>query len=112
MSSSRDNRTVFVHSLAPAVTEALLWELTLQIGPVVRVALPVDDAGKTKGFGFVEFRSEATALAACYVLSGVALFGQRIGLRPAAADRQEWEAALEDLLPEASQEFPVLSVGG
>mmetsp|Transcript_51960 Transcript_51960/g.123775 ORF Transcript_51960/g.123775 Transcript_51960/m.123775 type:complete len:230 (-) Transcript_51960:99-788(-) len=55
---ARDSsKSVFVASLANEVTESLLYELFVQIGPVERVTLPLNDADPPthKGFGFVQF---------------------------------------------------------
>ncbi|KAJ3139113.1 Splicing factor 3B subunit 4 [Physocladia obscura] len=54
--------TVYVGNLDEAVTEALLWELMLQAGPVVNVHLPKDRVTQShQGFGFAEYTSEDDA---------------------------------------------------
>ena len=54
--------TVFVGDLDPQVTEALLWELMLQVGPVINTHIPKDKlSGAHSGFGFVEFVNEEAA---------------------------------------------------
>ena len=54
--------TCFCGNLDEAVTEELLWELMLQVGPVASVFMPKDKVlGTHQGFGFVEFRTEQDA---------------------------------------------------
>lgn len=54
--------TVWVGDLDTQVSEALLWELMLQAGPVVNVHIPKDKvSGAHSGFGFVEFFGEEDA---------------------------------------------------
>lgn len=54
--------TVFVGKLEEEVDEELLWELFIQVGPVVSVHMPKDKVlNKHQGYAFVEFRSEEDA---------------------------------------------------
>ena len=52
--------TCYCGNLDLKVTEELLWELMLQVGPIESVYIPKDKVtGAHQGFGFVEFRGEA-----------------------------------------------------
>jgi RNA recognition motif. (a.k.a. RRM, RBD, or RNP domain) len=52
---NQDN-TIYVGNIDERVTEPLLWELFLQVCPVVNVHLPKDRVTQQhQGFGFVEF---------------------------------------------------------
>jgi len=71
--------TVFVGSLSDEVDEELLYELMVQVGPIVSVSMPKDSVkGGHRGYGFVEFQTELDAEYACKVLSMVRLFGRPI----------------------------------
>ncbi len=51
--------TCYVGDLDGQVTESLLWEMMVQVGPVVNVHIPKDKLTQAHmGFGFVEFRAE------------------------------------------------------
>ena len=64
--------TVYVGELDTQVDEELLWELFLQVGPVVYVHIPKDRVtNQHSGFGFVEFKNEVDADYASKVLGGV-----------------------------------------
>eukprot|EP00948_MAST-09A_sp_MAST-9A-sp1_P002003 g2003.t1 len=86
MSASIEQRnreaTCYVGNLDERVTEALLWELFLQVGPVVNCNIPTDKVtGRSQGFGFVEFRSVTDAEYACRVLRMVVVFGRPLKVR-------------------------------
>lgn len=71
--------TLFVSELAPEVTDALLWELFVQAGPLRSVYLPRDKIqGRHHGYGFVEYQSVRDADYAVRVMQGVRLFGQQL----------------------------------
>jgi RNA recognition motif-containing protein len=58
---NQDN-TIYVGNIDERVTEPLLWELFLQVCPVVNVHLPKDRITQQhQGFGFVEFLSSEDA---------------------------------------------------
>jgi len=84
MASAQDrNRdaTVYVGNLDDRATDALIWELFLQAGPVgtfigsgfnevVSVSMPKDRVLQShQGFGFVEFATEADADYACQIMN-------------------------------------------
>jgi splicing factor 3B subunit 4 len=81
--------TVFVGDMEQSVDEALLWELMIQVGPVVSVYIPRDKLTKDHNrFGFVEFQSEADVDYACKVMNGVPLYNQPIRVNRSGRDRK------------------------
>jgi splicing factor 3B subunit 4 len=81
--------TVYAGNLDPSVTEELVWELFLQVGPVVNVYLPKDRvAGAHQGYGFVEFRGEEDADYAVKVLNMIKLCGKPLRVSKSAQDRK------------------------
>lgn len=69
--------TVYVGNLEDRVTDALLWELMLQAGPVVNVHLPKDRVTQLhQGYGFVEFMTEEDADYAIKIMNMVKLYGK------------------------------------
>lgn len=71
--------TLFVGELAPEVTDALLWELFVQAGPLRSVYVPRDKIqGRHHGYGFVEYQCVRDADYAVRVMQGVRLYGQQL----------------------------------
>jgi splicing factor 3B subunit 4 len=71
--------TLYVGDLSDHVTEDLLLELFIQVGPVVHVNIPRDRVtNRASGYGFVEFRTEEDARYASTIMDGVRLFGTPI----------------------------------
>jgi len=71
--------TLYVGDLDVRVNEAILWELMLQVGPVVSVYIPRDKLTRDhSGYGFVEFQAERDAEYAMKIMTGVRLFGRPI----------------------------------
>lgn len=66
------------------MTEAILWELFVNAGPVTTVNMPKDRiTGTHQGFGFIEFMSEEDADYAIKIMNMIKLFGKPIkGLWP------------------------------
>ena len=84
--------TCYIGDLDTQVTEALLWELCVQCGPVVNVHVPKDKLTQMHmGFGFVEFKGEEDAQYAIKVLNMVKMFGKPIRVNQAARDQQVLE---------------------
>jgi splicing factor 3B subunit 4 len=80
--------TCYVGDLDTKVSEALLWELCLQAGPVVSVHIPKDKLTQQHmGFGFVEFKADVDAEYAIKVLNMIKLFGKPIRVNAAAKER-------------------------
>lgn len=76
------NASLYVGNLDPQVTEPLLYELFIQVGPVRLLNLPKDRVLRThQGFGFVEFDTAQDAEYALSVLSGVRLFGKTLKMK-------------------------------
>lgn len=74
--------TLYIGNLDAQVTEALLYELFIQVGPVKLLNLPKDRVLRThQGFGFVEFRTIEDAEYALNVLRGVRLFGKTLKMK-------------------------------
>lgn len=77
--------TVYVGNLDPKVHEELLWELFIQVGPVVNVHIPRDKASNEhQGFGFIEFRGEEDADYAIKIMHMIKLYGKPIKVNKAS----------------------------
>jgi len=77
--------TIYVGDLDQQVSEALLWEIMLQAGPVVNVHIPKDKlSGVHSGYGFVEFHAEEDADYALKVMNMLKLFGKPIKVNKAS----------------------------
>lgn len=71
--------TIYVGNIDEKVHDEVLWELMLQVGPVVNVHIPKDKISqKHAGYGFVEFRTEDDAEYAIKVMNMVKLYGKPI----------------------------------
>ena len=71
-------------------TDALVWELMVQAGPVVNVHLPKDRVTQShQGFGFVEFNGEVDADYAAKIMNGIRLYGKPLRVNKASADKQK-----------------------
>ncbi|XP_055710430.1 RNA-binding protein 7 [Phlebotomus papatasi] len=79
-------RTLFCGNLSDKVTEELLYELFLQAGPIDEVRIP-----KSRSFGFVTYRHEATIEYALNLYAGVRLFGRelKVSLKTQTQDRDQ-----------------------
>ncbi|KAJ3311470.1 Splicing factor 3B subunit 4 [Blyttiomyces sp. JEL0837] len=92
MSKAEDRNqlcTCYVGNLDEQVTEALLWELMLQAGPVVNVNLPKDRVTQShQGFGFVEYVTEEDADYAIKIMNMIKLYGKPIRVNKATADKK------------------------
>ncbi|BGP46233.1 Spliceosome-associated protein 49 [Rhodotorula kratochvilovae] len=91
---SREDRnsaaTVYIGNLDERVTDALVWELMLQAGPVANVHLPKDRISMThQGYGFCEFLTEEDADYACKIMNQIKLFGKPIRVNMASSDRKQ-----------------------
>jgi splicing factor 3B subunit 4 len=71
--------TLYIGDLSSHVTEELLLELFIQVGPVVHLNIPRDRVtNRANGYGFVEFRTEEDARYASTIMDGIRLFGTPI----------------------------------
>lgn len=77
-------------NLDDRASDALVWELMLQAGPVVNVHLPKDRVTMThQGYGFTEFQTEADAEYACKIMNGIKLYGKPLKVNKASSDRKQ-----------------------
>jgi splicing factor 3B subunit 4 len=84
--------TCYVGNLDEKVHEELLWELMLQVGPVINVHMPKDKVtGKLLGYGFVEYRSEEDADYAIKTLNMIKLYNKPIKVNKASQDKKQME---------------------
>lgn len=84
--------TLYVGNLDERATDALVWELMLQAGPVINVHLPKDRVTQQhQGFGFVEFGSEDDADYAVKIMNQIRLWGKPIRVNKASADKRNGE---------------------
>lgn len=82
--------TCYVGNLDERVQEELLWEMMLQVGPVVNVFMPKDKiSGKYLGYGFVEYRSEDDADYAIKVMNMIKVYNKPIKVNKASADKKQ-----------------------
>ncbi|KAI5924263.1 hypothetical protein F4810DRAFT_664526 [Camillea tinctor] len=82
--------TVYVGNIDERATDALIWELMVQAGPVVNVHLPKDRVTQShQGFGFVEFNGEIDADYAAKIMNGIRLYGKALRVNKASADKQK-----------------------
>ncbi|KAH9842368.1 uncharacterized protein C8Q71DRAFT_827061 [Rhodofomes roseus] len=94
MSRPQDDRnqeaTVYLGNLDERCTDALIWELMLQAGPVVNVHLPKDRISMThQGYGFCEFLTEEDAEYACKIMNQIKLWGKPIRVNKASSDKKQ-----------------------
>lgn len=74
--------SLYVGNLDPQVTEPLLYELFVQVGPIKLLHLPKDRILRAhQGFGFVEFRTVQDADYALDILRGIRLFGRTLKMK-------------------------------
>ncbi|BGP14063.1 hypothetical protein JCM10213_002358 [Rhodosporidiobolus nylandii] len=82
--------TVYIGNLDERASDALVWELMLQAGPVANVHLPKDRISMThQGYGFCEFLTEEDAEYACKIMNQIKLFGKPIRVNKASSDRKQ-----------------------
>jgi RNA recognition motif-containing protein len=82
------SKRLYVGNLAYGVNEQKLEELFSQWG-ATGVTLPMDDGGRSKGFGFVDIPDDAQASAAIQAMDGKDVEGRTINVSEARprADR-------------------------
>ncbi|KAJ2854249.1 Spliceosome-associated protein 49, partial [Coemansia erecta] len=69
--------TIYIGNLDDRVTDELVWELMVQVGPVVNVHLPKDRVTQSaQGYGFCEFQSAEDCDYAVKVMNMVKLYGK------------------------------------
>ncbi|CAL1704697.1 unnamed protein product [Somion occarium] len=82
---------IYVKNLDPEVTQDEFLELFTQFGPVTSAVVQVDDEGKSKGFGFVNFEHHEGAQKAVDTLHDSELKGRKLFVTRAQkkAEREE-----------------------
>ncbi|XP_066992138.1 splicing factor 3B subunit 4 [Anabrus simplex] len=81
--------TIYVGGLDEKVSEALMWELFVQSGPVVNVHMPKDRVTQMhQGYGFVEFMGEEDADYAIKIMNMIKLYGKPIRVNKASAHQK------------------------
>ncbi|MFH4984254.1 hypothetical protein AB6A40_010963 [Gnathostoma spinigerum] len=84
--------TIYVGGLDEKVTDAVLWELFVQSGPVVSVNMPKDRVTSShQGFGFVEFMGEEDADYAIKIMNMIKLYGKPIKVNKASAHEKNMD---------------------
>lgn len=84
--------TLYIGNLDERCTDALVWELMLQAGPVINVHLPKDRVTQShQGYGFVEFGSEDDADYAAQIMNQIRVWGKPIRVNKASADKRGGE---------------------
>jgi peptidyl-prolyl isomerase E (cyclophilin E) len=58
MSVTNPKTTLFVGGLLPSVTEELLHNAFIPFGDIIKIQIPLTEAGQVRGFAFVEFESK------------------------------------------------------
>jgi splicing factor 3B subunit 4 len=86
--------TLYVGNLDDNVTDALLYELFLQVAPIRRVYIPKDRIHKThQGYGFVELKSLRDLEYVEKVMPGVKLFNRTLKINKVNPNKDETTAA-------------------
>ena len=87
---------VWIGQLAEEVTDAVLYELCLQAGPIKSVHLPRDKVTlKHQGFGFCEYMTMQDLEYAIKIFSGIKLYGKAISLKKAVESKSEFFAGAQ-----------------
>lgn len=102
--------TLYVGNLDEKVTEAILWELMIQAGPVAHAHIPRDRVTQQhQGYGFVEFQSEEDAEYAMKILTGIRLYGKPLRLNKSSADKKSLDVGanlfIGNLAPDADEKL-------
>ncbi len=116
--------SLFVGGLSEEVTLDVLRAAFIPFGNLKDAQLPLDAAGKARGFGFVEFEEEADAIAAIDNMEGAELFGRTIRVNVARggggggmgravwSEAQEWFKKLGEVDGEKKEEEEQEGDGG
>ncbi len=68
---------LFVKNLAPSIDNIHLHAMFTSFGTILSCKV-AEENGKSKGFGFVQFETEESALAALYALHGSVIEGKKL----------------------------------
>jgi len=72
-----EDTTLFVGNLHDKVTEEILFELFLQVGPIASVRIPIKD-GIKKNFGFIQFKHYVSIPYTLEAMRGIQLYGREL----------------------------------
>ncbi|KAL1521807.1 hypothetical protein AB1Y20_021460 [Prymnesium parvum] len=98
--ATNKQRTAFIGNISYEGTEEELRELFSQVGPIANLRLVVDrDTGKRKGFGFVEYTDQETALSAVRNLNEIDFHGRPLRVNIAEQDAKSLPSAAASTLP-------------
>ena len=78
MSEEGTSNTVYVGQLSWGVDEDMLRNNFEKFGEIISTRIPKDDRGRSKGFGFVEFKESSFAEEAVKEMDGKELDGRNI----------------------------------
>lgn len=82
--------TCYIGNIDDRATDAIVWELMIQAGPLVNLHLPKDRITQShQGYAFAEFQTEQDADYACKVMNGLKLYGKPIRVNKASQDRKQ-----------------------
>ncbi|SPO30569.1 related to spliceosome-associated protein SAP-49 [Ustilago trichophora] len=82
--------TCYIGNIDDRATDAVVWELMIQAGPLVNLHLPKDRITQShQGYAFAEFQTEQDADYACKVMNGLKLYGKPIRVNKASNDRKQ-----------------------
>jgi splicing factor 3B subunit 4 len=82
--------TVYVGGLDEKVSEAILWELFVQAGPVVNVHMPKDRITQNhQSYGFVEFMCEEDADYAIKIMNMIKLYGKPVRVNKVCRQKEQ-----------------------
>ncbi|KAK4254137.1 hypothetical protein QN277_009560 [Acacia crassicarpa] len=88
--ATSQNRCVFVGNVPYDTTEERLIEICEEVGPVVSFRFVKDrETGKTKGYGFCEYKDEETALSARRNLQGYEINGRKLRVNFTDKNREQ-----------------------
>ncbi|GMT19516.1 hypothetical protein PFISCL1PPCAC_10813, partial [Pristionchus fissidentatus] len=85
---AREERSVYVTNLNSEVTEDLLKELFIQVGPVESVFLKKNEGGGS-GFALIAFEDAESVLFAVETLDEVRLYNTALCVKPKGGSEQE-----------------------
>jgi len=89
ISERNQDATIYVGGLDEKVTEAIVWELFVQAGPVVNVHMPKDRVTQNhQGYGFVEFLGEEDADYSIKIMNMIKLYGKPIRVNKASSHQK------------------------
>lgn len=86
---------VFVKNLATSLTTRELYETFSVFGPILSCKIPTDEAGRSKGYGFVHFQTEEAASAAVRDAHEMSFMDRKLSVQPYVPRNQRTGGAAE-----------------